>query len=670
MRVDNAKPMQRIIQKSAWLLALLLLASAVPGCAPSLSVDDGQHPRPGALFRHRWWNYYLRGLERADRQQFAAAREDLVHAIGLRDGDRRMARTYGMRFMDYFAHRELGIVHWHTRELDSARAELERSIRQTPSAKAHYYLDRVRQALIRRDGADPAPPRVELDLPEGVFWTREDPVTLSGRIQDPNFVARVSIGNEVLFMPGSQTDVAFSHPLDLPQGRHVVALQTENLAEGTSRRQVEIAVDRQGPWIIVETAARVGGQLVFEGEIFDDAGAAALVINGRSIAIEPGSRTRFRFALEAAAAMVHLTARDRLGNRTHARLPKSYWQALRPNRPLTAAGRDDALLAGLLGGRDNEAPVIRLEQWGPSQTVYLDRVVLAGTVRDRGGVKRLTVNGTPVLPQAGPMIIFSHFVSLKPGDNTIAIEATDAAGNRSHHTVAIERKVPKALLLDHRLRLSVFPFELKGEVTSAGLAFQDDFIDRLIQRRRFQVVERQRLDLILEEQKLSRTQLLDRSTALELGRLAAAHVIAAGRMVQTRTGIEIVGRVIDCETAEILDTVDAYSEETDLKGFRAMAEALALKIHRDFPLVDGIVVEKNGGIIFTDLGTQKIRAQRRMLVYDERPVRHPSSGAPLGVDHRILARARVVQCDEALSKAELQAGFDPAVGPRHKVITQ
>jgi TolB-like protein len=634
-------------------------------------MDNEQLPRSGTLFRHRWWNYYLRGLAQADRQQFAAAREDLMHAIQLRDGDQRMARTYGMRFVDYFAHRELGIVHWQSHELDPARSELERSIQETPSAKAYHYLDLVREALIQRDGADPAPPRVQLDLPAGVFWTRDDPVTLTGRIQDPNFVARVTIGKEALFMPGSRTDVAFSHPLNLPQGRHAVAVQIENLAGRTSRRLVDIAVDRQGPWIIIDTVARVGGQLMFEGEIFDAAGAVALVVNHQAIDIESGSRSRFRFALDAHTTTVHLAAQDRLGNQTHARIPKAYWQALRPNRPLTAANQNGAmLLAGLLGGRDNVAPVIHLEQWGPSQTVYMDKVVLSGTVRDSSSVKHLSINGTPVLPQAGPMIVFSHFVSLKPGDNSITIEAADAAGNRSHDTLVIVRKVPKALLLDHRLRLSVFPFELKGEIASASLAFQDDFIDRLVQRRRFQVVERQRLDLILEEQKLSRTQLLDRSTALELGRLAAAQVIVTGRMVQTRTGIEIVGRVIDCETAEILDTVDAYSEVVDLGGLRDMAEALVLNIHRGFPLVDGIVVEKKGRMIFTDLGADQIRVQRRMLVYDDRPVRHPISGVTLGVDHRILAKARVVQCDKALSKAELQAGFDPAIGPHHKVITQ
>jgi hypothetical protein len=87
--------------------------------------------------------------------------------------------------------------------------------------------------------------------------------------------------------------------LNLPQGRHAVAIQTENLAGRTSRRLVDIAVDRQGPWIIIDTMARVGGRLVFEGELFDAAGAAVLVVNHRTIEIASGSQTRFRFALEA-----------------------------------------------------------------------------------------------------------------------------------------------------------------------------------------------------------------------------------------------------------------------------------------------------------------------------------------------------------------------------------
>lgn len=659
-----------ILKKIAFLLQILLITAGVLACAQSSSVDPEVRPEAGTLFRHRWWNYYLRGLEHAEQQQFEAAKADLNNALARRDGDQRMARTYGMRFMDYFAHRELGIVHWQRNDLESARAELERSIQDAPSAKARHYLDLVRKAIIRRDGAAPQAPRIHVDLAAGLHWTREDPVGLTGRIQDPNFVSHVSVDGQALPMAGAQTDLTFQHALKLPQGRHAITIRTKNLAEQTASKIIDIAVDRQGPWIVLATLSRQNGRSVLDGEIFDDAGAVSMAVNNRPVAITPGSRARFSFALDEEHKSIDLTARDRLGNTTKVRIPKSHWNALRGNRNLVAGLQDSDVLAGLFGGQDAKAPLIHLEQWQETQTVYMDKVVLSGSVRDKGKVTRLTINDVPVLPQAGSMVVFSHFVSLQPGSNAISIEVEDAAGNAARRQLTIIRKVPKALLLDHRLRLSVFAFELKGEVAAASLAFQDAFIHQLVERRRFQVVERQRLDLILEEQKLSRSQLLDQSTALQLGRLSAAQVIVTGHMVQTRTGIEVVGRVVDCETAEILATSDAYSEAADLQGFKHLAGTLALNIHRDFPLVDGIVIEKQGKMIFTDLGTEKIRAQRRMLVYDDRPVRHPSTGTQLGVDHRILAKARVVQCDETLSKAELLTGFDPSIAPHHKVITQ
>lgn len=659
-----------ITKKIVFLFQALLIATGVIACAQSLTYDSDVHPNAGALFRHRWWNYYQRGLALAEQQQFEAATSDLTKALQRRDGDQRMARTYGMRFMDYFAHRELGIVHWQSNNLEAARNELDRSIQDSPSAKARYYLDLVRKALIARNGPDPQATHLQLDLPTGLYWTRQDPVDLSGRIQDPNFVSRVSVGGQDLHLAGAQTDYKFRHALDLPQGRHAITIQTKNLASQSASQTVNIVVDRQGPWIVLSTLSRKNSHIIIEGEIFDDAGAVSLSVNKQPVSIVPGPRVPFSFTVDEEHKVLDLEARDRLGNTTKIDIPKSHWGALRNNHTLVAGIEDPALLAGLFGGGDEDAPLIHIENWHDTQTVYMDKVVLSGSVRDKGKVIRLTIDGTPVLPQDGSMVVFSHFASLQVGRNLISIEAEDAAGNATHKQVTIIRKVPKALLLDHRLRLSVFAFELKGEVTAASFAFQDSFIHQLVQRQRFQVVERERLDLVLEEQQLSRTQLLDQSIALQLGRMASAQIIVTGQMVQTRTGTEIVGRVIDCETAEILTTCDAFSEVSDLKGYKKLAGVLALNIHLDFPLVDGIVIEKQGKMILTDLSTEKIRAQRRMLVFDERPVFHPSTGTQLGVDHRVLAKARVVNSDAALSKAELQSGFDPTIGPHHKVITQ
>ena len=53
-------------------------------------------------FRHRWWNYYERGLSFAEGEFWEEAATDLKEAIKQRKEDQRMARTYGMHFVDYF----------------------------------------------------------------------------------------------------------------------------------------------------------------------------------------------------------------------------------------------------------------------------------------------------------------------------------------------------------------------------------------------------------------------------------------------------------------------------------------------------------------------------------------------------------------------------------------
>jgi hypothetical protein len=63
------------------------------------------------IWRARWWNYYKRGTSYAAGEFWTEAIADLQQAIAQRSVDQRQARTYGLHFIDYFPHRELGIVY-------------------------------------------------------------------------------------------------------------------------------------------------------------------------------------------------------------------------------------------------------------------------------------------------------------------------------------------------------------------------------------------------------------------------------------------------------------------------------------------------------------------------------------------------------------------------------
>jgi TolB-like protein len=339
---------------------------------------------------------------------------------------------------------------------------------------------------------------------------------------------------------------------------------------------------------------------------------------------------------------------------------------------LASANSDamDLLMAGIFGSRDTQPPMIRLRDWTDNQTVFLEKIYLQGEIRDESKIESLTINQRPILRRQGQVIFFSHLEELTEGENHIIIETRDEAGNQASREISIIRKVPKALQLEERLSLTVLPFEQKGSISDASLSFQDNLINSLVDRDRFRVVERDQLDVILQEQKLSRTGLIDKRTALKLGRLVAAQSIITGSLVETRTGIEIIGRLIDTETSVILATEDVYDEVKDLPALRTLAEGMAIKFHIDFPLAEGFIIQQKGKAIFCDLGQEKIKIHRRLIVYREDPIKHPVTGKILGADNVILGRARVTQVMPEMSKAQILDGELGGIRAFDKVITE
>ena len=673
--------MKKVAQYVLFLMTFLVGLS-LWSCAgqPSGSgyVKDGKEYGKvrGAFFRHRWWNYYERGLSFAEGEFFPEAVADLKEAVDQRAKDQRMARTYGMHFIDYFPHRELGVVYYEMGNLEVARQELGLSLNYFPSAKAQFYLDRVRKALIERLGREVPPPKLTLTLENTEFWTKEDPVVISGIAEDEYYVAGITIRGMPLFLDGSQKRIPFREALDLSGGRHTIEVVAKNLVEKTTKRKVVIHVDRKGPIVTLEElnfdGVLPGREVRIYGSIYDEAGVSDLSINGQPVAVEKGVEVPFTARLIVDEDNLELVARDELGNETSALIPLSAPSASHPPVLLACVESDveGFLLAGLFGPKDTRPPDIRLKGWTDTQTVFLEKVYIEGQVSDESKIESLTINQMPILRRQGLHIFFSHMADLREGENIISIEARDEAGNRTSKKITVIRRVPKALQLAERLSLTAFPFEQKGEVSEASLAFQDNLIDALVNQNRFRVVERDKLDVILEEQKLSRTRLFDKRIALKLGRLVAAQSVITGSIIETRTGIEIVARMIDAETSEILASQDVYDEVKDLPALRSLAEGMAVKFHRDFPLVDGLVIEHKGEHIFTDLGKDMIKLRRRLLVFREEPVKHPVTGKVLGADNIIIARARVTQVMAKMSKAELLNGKTKAVTRLDRVITE
>jgi len=663
--------------RGRWTIVAILLGVLVTlmvGCAeqaagPVYTREGREYGKTKGAFRNRWWNYYERGLSYAEGEFFLEAAGDFKTAIAQRYDDRRMARTYGMHFIDYFPHRELGIAYYRTGNLNAARDELDLSIRQFPTAKARFYLDRVRKSLIEEQGKKATPPGLALEPEEEERWTKEDPVIVKGVAEDEQYVAGISIKGIPVFMEGAEKIVSFREALELAQGDHEVKVVARNLVGKTTVRKVLIHVDREGPVITLEKMESGPAGITLSGSAYDRAGVAAVSIDGIPVLKGGGTEVLFEHVLPASRKEAGLVARDGLGNETAVAFP-----VLPPSTAGTLvrlASADSAMvLAGLLGSKDTRPPEIRLKGWTESQKVMLEKAYIEGQVTDEGTVAGLSINGVPVLRRKGQYVFFNYLAELQKGENGIVIEARDEAGNQVKKAISVTREIPRALQLQERLSMTVLPFEQSGAALETSFSFQDRLMDTLVDLNRFRVVERDKLDLILQEQKLSRTELIDKGTALRMGKLVAAQSIVTGAIVETRTGIEIVARMIDTETSEILATQDVYDEAKDLAALRVLAEGLALKFHRDFPLVGGFILQRKDNAVFTDLGEDKIKLHRRLILYREEPLKHPVTGKMLGVDNVIIGHARVTQVMPEMSKAEVVAGKAESVTPQDKVITE
>jgi tetratricopeptide (TPR) repeat protein len=80
--------------------------------------------------------------------------------------------------------------------------------------------------------------------------------------------------------------------------------------------------------------------------------------------------------------------------------------------------------------------------------------------------------------------------------------------------------------------------------------------DQVLQQSRIQLVERALLDKLLEELKLGTSELIDRNTALSLGRILAARLVLSGQVLYSEAQTQVSMRLIETETGRITAAVN------------------------------------------------------------------------------------------------------------------
>ena len=81
-------------------------------------------------------------------------------------------------------------------------------------------------------------------------------------------------------------------------------------------------------------------------------------------------------------------------------------------------------------------------------------------------------------------------------------------------------------------------------------------------------------------------------------------------------------------------------------------DGLASKIAKSFPLVEGIVIDRDGDTILSDIGnTTKIKKDMGAILYRKgKEIKHPVTGKSLGWDTVMLGEGRFEDIQEDFSR--------------------
>lgn len=614
------------LKRANWRLGFGAAAVAVAVAALScrhMSPDPGGIP---VIRRPTWWNFYRRGLAYARAGAWEEALHDFRVATGRQEGavfaenqEKRRAKTYGLHFLnDYFPHRESGICLYRLERLDEAEKALLDSVAMLSSSRALFYLNKVREARLRRDQAQApaAPVRIEMDMGPEPLYVRDPRLRLQATVTSPALVAGIAINGRPLFIELANAAITIEEDLTLQPGRQLLRVEAHDLLGRTTTRTTPVVLDLRGPGIFLSRDAASPADVVVLS-VTDDTGLSEVVVDDVPMPVQGYPPTLRRRLQIADRTRILVTAADRAGNRTQLSFRADDLRQARAGTPstgpvgrlacsrwpcsciLTAArfAAADPVSTGA-GTADTMGPRLRLFQSRRSVTSEMYCVDLQ--VHDSGGLDKIIfdLNGArevrSLRQHASIVHRLTETFALSPGSNVLRIDVSDIAGNVSRRQLEITRRTNCLWREDLRMTLQLMPPQMEPGSPLRRIDLAGLLLESLLQApSRFQVVERspEVLERLLLELKLGESPLADYRRAVSTGRLKPAEWLLQGRLIYWSEGrdCELVVEIVDVATGETVLTTDIFFERLDRELVRGRLHGLVHKLEQQVPRISAAV---------------------------------------------------------------------------------
>ncbi len=254
------------------------------------------------------------------------AEADFREALQKRNKDQKDALTYGWHLVDYFPHRELGIALMNQKRYLEAIKELETSLSTETSAKAEFYLDKVRRLWIEQENSDISPPGISIESPTDNKLTNDFFVTVRGVANDDTFIKEILVNYKPIRIDLAKHKIPFDAKVPVKRGENLIIIEAEDITGKTVRKEKKVFCDRTSPILnIDELRTRNNNSknsYVLRGYAHDDSGIKEIRVNGRKILAQPVSEILLNHTvfLLPNQEKVEVIACDQAGNRTYAEI--------------------------------------------------------------------------------------------------------------------------------------------------------------------------------------------------------------------------------------------------------------------------------------------------------------------------------------------------------------
>lgn len=144
--------------------------------------------------------------------------------------------------------------------------------------------------------------------------------------------------------------------------------------------------------------------------------------------------------------------------------------------------------------------------------------------------------------------IMSLILLLSP----VIISNSLAQGSLDQRVSELTQQISKEMTDNNKKTIAVIEFsDLRGNVTDLGRYISEELITKLYLTKKFKVIERQLLNKIIVEQKLSLAGMIDPSSAKKLGKVLGVEAIVSGTITDLAQSLKVNARMLNTETGEI-----------------------------------------------------------------------------------------------------------------------